>query len=42
MKTEIMLALQSYLNKDYSEKIQLKQIDLLRMLLEINQAVVFF
>ncbi|MDE5893644.1 MAG: hypothetical protein K2H45_12045 [Acetatifactor sp.] len=40
MKTEIMLALQSYLNKDYSEKNQLKQIDLLRMMLEINQAVV--
>lgn len=40
MKTEIMLALQGYLNKDYSKKNQLEQIDLLRMLLEINQAVV--
>lgn len=40
MQTEIMLALQSNLKKDYSENNQLKQIDMLRMMLEINQAVV--
>ena len=40
MQTGIMLALQSNLKKDYSENNQLKQIDMLRMMLEINQAVV--
>ncbi len=40
MQTEIMLALQSCLKKDYSEKNQLKQTDMLRMILEINQDVV--
>ncbi len=40
MKTEIMLALQGYLKKDYSEQHQLKQIDMLRLLLRINQDVV--
>ncbi len=40
MQTEIMLALQGYLKKDYSEKNQLKQIDMLRMMLKINQDVV--
>lgn len=40
MQTEIMLALQSNLKKDYTENNQLKQIDMLRMMLEINQAVV--
>ena len=40
MQTEIMLALQSCLNKDYSDKNQLKQIELLRLMLEINQEVI--
>ncbi len=40
MQTEIMLALQGCLKKDYSEKNQLKQIDMLRMMLKINQDVV--
>jgi hypothetical protein len=40
MQTEIMLALQSCLKKDYSEKNQLKQIDMMRMILEINQDVI--
>ena len=40
MQTELMLALQSCLKKDYSEKNQLKQIDLMRMILEINQDVI--
>lgn len=40
MQTEIMLALWVNLKKDYSEKNQLKQIDMLRMMLEINQNVV--
>lgn len=40
MQTEIMLALQSCLNKDYSDKNQLKQIELLRLMLEINQDVI--
>ncbi len=40
MQTEIMLALQGCLEKDYSEKNQLKQIDMLRMMLKINQDVV--
>lgn len=40
MQTEIMLALQRHLNKDYSDKNQLKQIELLRLMLEINQDVV--
>ena len=40
MQTEIMLALWGNLKKDYSEKNQLKQIDMLRMMLEINQDVV--
>ncbi len=39
MQTEIMLALQGCLKKDYSEKNQLKQIDMLRMMLKINQDV---
>ena len=42
MQTEIMLALQSCLKKDYSEKNQLKQIDMLRMILEINQDIVSY
>ena len=40
MKTEIMLALYRYLKKDFSEKNQLKQIQMLRTILEINQNVV--
>ena len=40
MQTEIMLALWGNLKKDYSEKNQLKQIDMFRMVLEINQDVV--
>ncbi len=40
MKTEIMLALHRYLKKDFSEKNQLKQIQMLRTILEINQNVV--
>ncbi len=40
MQTEIMLALQGCLKKDYSEENQLKQIDMLRMMLKINQDVV--
>lgn len=40
MQTEIMIALQSCLKKDYSEKNQLKQMDMLRMMLEINQDIV--
>ncbi len=40
MQTEIMLALQGCLKKDYSEKNQLKQIDMLRMMLKINQDIV--
>lgn len=40
MQTEIMLALQGSLKKDYSAKNQLKQIDMIRMMLEINQNVV--
>lgn len=40
MRTEIMLALHNYLRKDYSEKNQLKQMDMLRMILEINQDIV--
>lgn len=40
MQTEIMLALQSCLKKDYSEKNQLQQIDMMRMILEINQDVI--
>ena len=40
MQTELMLALQNCLKKDYSEKNQLKQIDLMRMILEINQDVI--
>ena len=42
MQAEIMLALYSNLKKDFSEKNQLKQIDKLRVMLEINQAVVLF
>ena len=42
MQTELMLALQSCLKKDYSEKNQLKQIDMLRMMLEINQDIVSY
>lgn len=42
MQTEIMLALQSCLKKDYSEKNQLKQIDMLRMILEINQDILSY
>ena len=37
-----MLALWGNLKKDYSEKNQLKQIDMLRMILEINQDVVVY
>ncbi|MDE7222612.1 MAG: hypothetical protein K2O34_02385 [Acetatifactor sp.] len=40
MQTDTMLALQSILNKDYSEENQLKQTDMLRMVLKINQDVV--
>ena len=40
MKTETMLALQSYLKKDYSKKNQYRQADMLRMILEINQDVI--
>lgn len=40
MQTEIMLALQSCLKKDYSEKNQLKQTGMLRIMLQINQDVV--
>lgn len=40
MKTEIMLALYRYLKKDFSEKNQLKQIQMLRTILDINQNVV--
>lgn len=40
MQTEIMLALRSNLKKEYSENNQLKQMDMLRMMLEINHAVV--
>ena len=40
MQTEIMIALWGNLKKDYSEKNQFKQIDMLRMVLEINQDVV--
>ena len=40
MQTEIMLALRASLVKDYSKENQLKQIDMLRMMLEINQDVV--
>lgn len=40
MQTEIMLALQSCLKKDYSEKNQLRQIDIIRIMLEINQDVI--
>lgn len=40
MKTEIILALYRYLKKDFSEKNQLKQIQMLRTILEINQNVV--
>jgi len=40
MQTEIMLALQGCLKKDYSEKNQLRQTDMLRMMLKINQDVV--
>lgn len=40
MKTEIMLALYRYLKKDFSKKNQLKQIQMLRTILEINQNVV--
>lgn len=40
MKTETMLALQSYLKKDYSIKNQYRQADMLRMILEINQDVI--
>lgn len=40
MQTEIMLALQSCLIKDYSEKNQLRQIDMIRIMLEINQDVI--
>lgn len=36
MKTEIMLALYRYLKKDFSEENQLKQIQMLRIILEIN------
>lgn len=40
MQTEIMLALRASLVKDYSKENQLKKIDMLRMMLEINQDVV--
>lgn len=40
MQTEIMLALRSNLKENYSENNQLKQMDMLRMMLEINHAVV--
>lgn len=40
MQTEIILALHSYFKKDYSEKNQLRQTDMLRMMLEINQDVI--
>lgn len=39
MKVEIMLAMHSALKRDYSEKNQLKQLELLRAILEINQEV---
>lgn len=42
MQTEIMLALQSCLIKDYSEKNQLRQIDMIRIMLEINQDVIVY
>ena len=42
MQTETMLALQSCLKKDFSEKNQLKQIDMLRLMLEINQDIVSY
>lgn len=42
MQIEIMLALQSYLKRDYSEKNQLRQVDMLRMILEINQDVAVY
>lgn len=42
MQTEIMLALQSCLKKDYSKKNQLKQVDMLRMMLEINQDIICY
>lgn len=40
MQTEIMLALRSNLKENYSEINELKQMDMLRMMLEINHAVV--
>ena len=40
MQTEIMLSLWGNLKKDYSEKNQLEQIKMLRMILEINQDVI--
>lgn len=40
MQTEIMIALQSCLIKDYSEKNQLRQLDMIRIILEINQDVI--
>lgn len=40
MQTDTMLALQNYLGKDYSEENQLRQTDMLRLILEINQDVV--
>lgn len=42
MQTEIMLALQSCLIKDYSEKNQLRQLDMIRIILEINQDVIVY
>ena len=40
MQIDVMLALQDRLKKDYSKKNQLGQTALLRVMLEINQAVV--
>ena len=40
MQTEVMFALQNCLKKDYSEKNQLKQIGIIRIMLEINQDVI--
>lgn len=39
MQAEIMFALQNCLKKDYSEENQLRQIDIIRIMLEINQEV---
>lgn len=42
MHAEIMLALQNCLKKDYSERNQLNQLNMFRMMLEINQDIISY